>query len=349
MVGFDTILTGLKEITRQDHSSSSSQGHSSGYDSDSDTSAEAVRAAQTKAAKENVSKTVAGKKRKKSTDADTDSKQKASKKIKKQKQDAAVDKSKIVKKAAMSSSSESASESDGEAGTTAAAAGVGNVSRVRAATHLGRYQKREVAKTVRNYSASDLAAILGLPDAAPTAASAEGAAGWAALTGISNPAAAADSSSSSSDDDSSSSDSDDDQNSSEQRLRPGTPPGSDTPQGRVLHTEQQAGNTTPAAAVGEHEAADVDESGGSVWWRSVFVRGGRSGSSAGPSGKTKINISGFQEDDQANLYLQVSTASERSGIWDPFIEHHQCPDCCILCLIVVSSAAYVMYCCTDSK
>lgn len=59
---------------------------------------------------------------------------------------------------AHATTSSPSSSSDGGADAGAALAGA---RRVKLATHVGRYHKRERAKTVKNYSSQDLAAILG--------------------------------------------------------------------------------------------------------------------------------------------------------------------------------------------
>ncbi|WIA10963.1 hypothetical protein OEZ85_011126 [Tetradesmus obliquus] len=335
MVGYDAILTGLKEISRGgpsssiDEDDSSEQGHSSGYDSDSDTSggAPAKPAAAAAAAKQE------SKKKSKKAAAAAAEQEKQKKRGKKQQGKAAADAdsptAKRAKKSHGSSSSssesdsglDSDSDSDTNAQPAAAAAGVPKtVSRVKAASHLGRYQKREKAKTVRNYSANDLAAILGLPGSAPPVANGEGAAGWAAAAAVSNPAGAGAGGSSSSSDSGSSSDSDSEAG-GEQRLRPSTPPGSDSPPGR----SQQRGlgdGKAPNLVVDEElqpVSDDREEAAGQrVWWRSLFVRAGRTGG-AGPaaaaaaagSSKQRINISGFQEDDQTNLYMQAQEGATK--------------------------------------
>uniref|UniRef100_A0A383V8E5 G-patch domain-containing protein n=1 Tax=Tetradesmus obliquus TaxID=3088 RepID=A0A383V8E5_TETOB len=334
MVGYDAILTGLKEISRggpsssSDEDESSEQGHSSGYDSDSDTSGGAPAKPAAAAAAAAAAKQDSKKKSKKAAAEAAAAKQK--KRGKKQQGKAAADAdvpaAKRAKKSHSSSSSSSSSESDSGSdcdsdsdtdAQPAAAAGVPKtVSRVKAASHLGRYQKREKAKTVRNYSANDLAAILGLPGSAPPVANGEGAAGWAAAAAVSNPAGAGAGGSSSSSDSGSSSDSDSEAG-GEQRLRPSTPPGSDSPPGR----SQQRGlgdGKAPNLVVDEElqpVSDDPEEAAGQrVWWRSLFVRAGRTGgaapaaaaaAAAAGSGKQRINISGFQEDDQTNLYMQA--------------------------------------------
>jgi Pin2-interacting protein X1 len=368
MVGYDAILTGLKEITARGSSSSSSgdggsssssdddedssgQGGASGYDSDSDTSgaAPAKPAAAAAAAKQDSQKT----KSKKAAAAAAVDKQK--KRGKKQQgsaaaADAEAPAAKRAKKADSSSSSSSSdsgsgsdsessgSDSDSDAEPAAAGAAAASikvpakVSRVKAASHLGRYQKREKAKTVRNYSANDLAAILGLPGSAPPVANGEGAAGWAAAAAVSNPAGAGAGNSSSSGSDSSDSDSDSDseagaeRNSSDQRLRPSTPPGSDSPPSR----SQQRGvgdNGKTLNPVVDEELQPVSDDpeegvgGQKVWWRSLFVRAGRTGggapaaaAAAAGCGKQRINISGFQEEDQTNLYMQVRAWQKLGGL-----------------------------------
>jgi Pin2-interacting protein X1 len=355
MVGYDAILTGLKEITRggpsssndgssssSDEDDSSEQGRSSGYDSDSDTSGRAP--AKPAAAAAAAAKQESQKKSKKAAAAAA-AEEKPKKRGKKQQDSADAPAAKRAKKAARSNSSseESGSDSDSDAEPAAAAAAAAGgisvpttVSRVKAASHLGRYSKREKAKTVRNYSANDLAAILGLPGSAPPVANGEGAAGWAAAAAVSNPAGAGAGSSSSSSSDSgsgsSSSDSDSDseaggeRDSSDQRLRPSTPPGSDSPPAR---SQQRGlgGDGKNLNLVVDEELQPVsdepeDAAGQRVWWRSIFVRAGRTGggapaaaAAAGGNGKQRINISGFQEDDQTNLYMQVRQIRLLCIVW----------------------------------
>jgi Pin2-interacting protein X1 len=332
MVGYDTILSGLKEITRgsapPDSSSSDdsdSGGHSSGYDSDSDTSgdAAAARTAKQKAKKGKDSSN----KQEGSKAAAAEAKDSGSKKVKRKQDDAAATtaaKPQKRSKAADTNSADDSSsvrESDSDAAPAAAAAARAAarnaVPRVRA-THVGRYAKRERAKTVRNYSATDLAAILGLPSSAPAVEGGEGADAWAAAAAIGARHArqASGSSGSDSGDDSSSSggggsDSDDSSDSgskegSEQRLRPGTPEGSDTPPSRAEQGSEQGAKALGLAAQNPGEGAGQGADS-NVWWRSLFVKSGGTGSSINmkAAGKAGINAHGFLEDDQTNLYMQV--------------------------------------------
>jgi len=341
MVGYDAILSGLKEITRSaapssssdsgsdsGNTSSSSGGHSSGYDSDSDTSNDAAARAAARKAKKGGKKQPG--KAKGSTGGTNDSSKKKRKQI--QTKDAPAPAAKRQKRsskaaagadsdssASSGSESDSSSNSDGEPAAAAAPAALSGVSRVKAATHLGRYAKRERAKTVRNYSASDLAAILGLPSSAPVVEGGEGADAWAAAAAAAGAAAGGgnagrDGGGSSSEDTSSSSsssgsDSDSDsRGGSEQRLRPGTPPGSDSPATRVEQGSDDV-DAKPSGRpldAGRSTDASADAADAKAWWRSVFVKSGGSGSSLGmrPASKA-INAHGFLEDDQTNLYMQV--------------------------------------------
>jgi Pin2-interacting protein X1 len=357
MVGYDAILTGLREITARGSSSSSSssddedssgQGGPSGYDSDSDTSGAAPAKPAAAAARQDSQK-AKSKKAAAAAAAAADDEKKKKKRSKKQRGSAAAadtdaPAAKRAKKADSSSSESgsgsesesSGSDSDSDAEPAGAAAGgikvPAKVSRVKAASHLGRYQKREKAKTVRNYSANDLAAILGLPGSAPPVANGEGAAGWAAAVAVSNPAGAGAGSNSSSSSGSDSSDSESDseagaeRNSSDQRLRPSTPPGSDSPPSRSQ--QRGLGDTANALNPDADEelqpvSDDLEEgvAGQKVWWRSLFVRAGRTGGGAPAAaaataggGKQRINISGFQEEDQTNLYMQVCAWQKLGGL-----------------------------------
>lgn len=91
-----------------------------------------------------------------------------------------------------------------------------------------------------------------------------------------------------------------------------------------------AAASAPAAASGEGKKqrkakaeaaapppAEEWEPGKKPWWAGMFVRAGRMGSikqelKGGHSGKPKINVSGFREQDQENLYEQV----RRWCTWD---------------------------------
>ncbi len=201
---------------------------------------------------------------------------------------------------AAGTSSGSSSSSDDDEGKTN-----GSVKRVKLASHVGRYSKRERAKFVKNYSASDLDAILGGPakQAAAEEEAAEAADAGADPLGFMPALNLVEVRAAAREDDSSSSDEED---------------GGEGKPGAAA-----VAASAPAAAGGEGkkqrkakaaEAAPPPEEewepGKKPWWAGMFVRAGRMGSikqelKGGHSGKPKINVSGFKEQDQENLYEQV--------------------------------------------
>ncbi|KAK9812809.1 hypothetical protein WJX72_004183 [[Myrmecia] bisecta] len=156
--------------------------------------------------------------------------------------------------------------------------------RQRAARHVGRFTRREAGKKVKNYSSKDLAAILGGQDAAKNSSGGES-----------------------------------DDGSAE---RPATPP-----------MEQPEPLAPPHAATessGDDENGDVvathSEPQEGFWWSGYFTRAGRLGGMrtrkeppADPSTdpvKPQVNVHGFSEKDQENLYTltQGGASQGRQGL-----------------------------------
>ncbi|GLC53435.1 hypothetical protein PLESTB_000744800 [Pleodorina starrii] len=295
MVSFDRILNNLKEVTASRPAAAvESSDESSDEEPEDKTKAKKAKKADKKKAK--------GAKRKRASPSS-------------------------------SSSDASSSDSDGDAeegngkGKAAAAA---SAKRLKLASHVGRYSKRERAKFVKNYSASDLDAILGGVAGKDGAAGSEegddadggAAAGAVGAAGLLPDAMgfmpviaevravrAADGAASSSDD--------------EEAERKRTAIGAKEASGTAAASIQAAGKQRqrkerqPALPVQEEW-----EPGKKPWWAGMFVRAGRMGSirqelRAGSSqGKAKINVSGFKEQDQENLYEQAQhgAAHGRQGL-----------------------------------
>ncbi|KAJ9528752.1 hypothetical protein QJQ45_020648 [Haematococcus lacustris] len=179
-----------------------------------------------------------------------------------------------------------APKASGNLGVSAADAAV---ARSRLASHAGRYQKRERAKAVRGYSASDMAAILG---AAPAAAQAFPVAIVAA----------------------------------------GRAPSLDSSDASDGPDSDADATASPAPTVIAAQSSPAVAAGPPPWWSGIFVRGGLvgrssrkraaaagghskadrssggvgAGSSSAEAGtKEKIQIHGFREQDQENLYTQA--------------------------------------------
>eukprot|EP00877_Chromochloris_zofingiensis_P012765 jgi/Chrzof1/7742/Cz02g35040.t1 len=322
MVSYDFILSGLKEVSRApqesaDNSSSStssdSDGRSSGYASESDTSASSK---QTNARRQSKGKdtpkqtTNGGKQLKCKLQVDKATPALDSKPLKankKRKQADAVDEAPPTKsgkkqRKQVSSEVQQTSATDQPATVEPVSAGV---ARVKLASHVGRYRKREAAKMVSNYSASDLAAILGAGSVAgfpetdqavakPVSMSQRKVTNAVAHTTRNSTSSRSTSESGSSSSDSSSSDGSDADNddSSEQRIRPSTP----SPLEESRHAD---------VAVDDAELS-------TAWWCSTFIKAGRVGSKADAgqqSSRGKIQITGFSEQDQTDLYNQTHGAA----------------------------------------
>lgn len=188
-----------------------------------------------------------------------------------------------------SSSSESDDNSDDSSSSGASSSGSESADSVpeasrrkKFATHVGRYQKREHAKMVNNYSSSDLAAILGATaaPAAPPAAVASP----AAVTGQ-PPAAAADA------------------------AAKGSKSGGEKPKLKVILVP----DLMPLrAAEGAPDDSQADVDAPKRWWFNYFVRSGRNGAANRElkaltldARTNKINAHGFSENDQETLYHQT--------------------------------------------
>ncbi|EFJ47248.1 hypothetical protein VOLCADRAFT_105212 [Volvox carteri f. nagariensis] len=333
MVSFDRILSNLKEVTARrptNHDKSSSSGSSD------DEPAEKPKAEQGRATDKKKAKGAKRKRASSSSDSDAGS-------------------------SSSSESDTSADEGDAKTkGGKAAAASIGAtaaasaaaVKRLKLASHVGRYSKRERAKFVKNYSASDLDAILG-GAAAKAAAQGNGDGeqengagqhGGAVGVALADPSmlgfmpvmaevravrGAQDTSSS-----------DDEEENAKARTacagqRRVVVEGNSTRQVCVRHvgvsapgvaageTVQGSSRQRRAKAAAVQQAEEQWEPGKKPWWAGMFVRAGRMGSikqelRAGrdANGKARINITGFKEQDQENLYEQAQhgAAHGRQGL-----------------------------------
>lgn len=313
---YDKVLSGLKEVSakpspapEEDSSSSDdSSSESSSSESEDDkkqakgkkcTAAKAAGGAKAKAAAQGGKKAKAAASSSSSSSSESDSSSSES------------------DSEASSSGNESDSDSDpAPQGTpTPSAAAM----RARGATHVGRYQKRERAKMVRGYSASDLAAILG---AAPAAAAGvesrkEIAAGKAPTPSPSPSASPASSEapSSSSSESGSESSSDTEEGAAAQKSKGGKEVSAKSrlkKAARVVAEEYEV--------VRDDEPGEGQAAGEKPWWVGLFIRAGRMGSikselkskktskeahGKGEEDDKKIRISGFREQDQEQLYEQV--------------------------------------------
>lgn len=292
------VLSNLKEVTAAD----SKQEESSDDDSDSEDEKEGA----------------AAKGRKESPKA---SKGKANKPTQSKSEGKAGGKKKQASKGSKGSSSSSSEDSSSSEGSDSGAESDSDSDsppapqRVRMATHVGRYHKRERAKMATSYSANDLAAILGAAPA-PEAAPGEGAGPWSGLKAVGAGRAPTPTPSGSEAEDSSS---DESESESESESRP------------VLSGGKAGSADAPKAA--KKAARDVKITKVQVileppppgaWWAGMFVRAGRMGSikselkskkaqvegagkegEVGANGKKKILVTGFREEDQEELYEQV--------------------------------------------
>eukprot|EP00198_Chlamydomonas_reinhardtii_P003111 XP_001692447.1 predicted protein [Chlamydomonas reinhardtii] len=176
-------------------------------------------------------------------------------------------KDKRKRSASPSSSGSSSSGSDSEDEAARA-------KRIKLASHVGRYHKRERAKLVKNYSAGDLDAILGGMKAAKEEVAAEEAADAEGLD----------------------------------------PTGAGA-MGFIMPVIAE-----PKAP--EPQPEEQWEPGKKPWWAGMFVRAGRMGSirqelkGKVEGGRAKIQITGFREQDQENLYEQAQhgAAHGRQGL-----------------------------------
>ncbi len=167
--------------------------------------------------------------------------------------------------------------------------------RVRAATHTGRYKKREAAKMVKGYSEHDLAAILG---GDPFAAAA------AAVPEVRAQQRGASSSGYDSDTEPSASDEEDDSGKAAAGKVPGKP---GTTQMFVLRRPMPAACRPPLPAAPQ-------ESRKPGWWQVCFhaAAGPASVGAAAAGDGANITIHGFSEQDQTNLY-NLAHVSSRLG------------------------------------
>ena len=194
------------------------------------------------------------------------------------------------RKAAAAKPSSSSSSDDSSSEEEAAAP-----RRVRAATHLGRFKKREQAKMVKGYSEHDLAAILGGSDPFAAAAAAVGEV-------RAQPGGRA---ASSSGYDSGSEPSGDEQQQQQRRGKAkaggggAEPPAGAAQQPMIVVRRPMPASARPPAPPTPQESRQPG------WWQVCFHRAaGPGGVGAGPPGQAPaaITIHGFSEQDQTNLY-----------------------------------------------
>ncbi|GIL53485.1 hypothetical protein Vafri_9078 [Volvox africanus] len=307
MVSFDRILSNLKEVTanRRADNCDDSNGSSSSDE-------ERVQK-QAKMTNQNKAKGAKRKRASPSSDSKTTS-------------------------SSSSSGAESDDGDDGKAGKAAPATAVAvtaaghGAKRLKLASHVGRYSKRERAKFVKAYSASDLDAILGGVAGKDGAAAAQsdddvdtggvGAAASAlvpdAMMGFMPVIAeirAVQRSQGGACSSSNSSDAEADAGGSAQRRRAASV-------SQVGITSVAVGKSRPRQEKEQLQQQEY-EHGIKPWWASMFVQAGRMGTirqelRAGKEhhGKAKINVTGFQEQDQENLYEQAQhgAAHGRQGL-----------------------------------
>jgi Pin2-interacting protein X1 len=284
MLEFHRVLSTLSEVTSQ-HANKRTDGSSS---EDSDASDGEGAAARRKAGK--------GAKRKKGADggepagnakraskgkgaADADADAAAAAKAAK----AAKKKAKRAKKGGKAAAAPPAEPSSSSDGGAAAAPPPAQRAR-KAATHLGRFKKRENAKSVRNYSTTDLAAILGGDPFAEMAA---------ALGEVRSEAAAGGASSSGSDGEGGGG------------AAAARPP---APAPRSL--QQQAERRAAEAAAEAARRAEEDAAG--LWWSGYFTRSGRMGAlKRAPVDKAPR---GFSEQDQTDLYTRAHDKATKGRV-----------------------------------
>jgi len=205
------------------------------------------------------------------SDGDLETKQNADSVATKRKNDRASVDEKKRKRKSKSSECKSTRGEDSSEGIIPAAT---PVKRVKLATHLGRFKKRESAKMVQNYSEHDLAAILG---GDPFAAAA------AAVGEVHTARDVVD------EDVSSDIDSGDDRSD-----QGGAEPIVTLRQSNKFDEEKQA-----CIDAGEQ---DEDARDDGYWWSSYFVKGGRMGSLRRAN---RSKARGFSEQDQTDLYTRV--------------------------------------------
>lgn len=158
------------------------------------------------------------------------------------------------------------------------------VKKVKLATHIGRFKKRESAKMVKNYSEHDLAAILGGdPFAAVSAAACPLEAGPQPPDSDSEEAAVA------------------------------VAPQKDTNGKKVRFEAEEQAVDTPAITSNAVKAdSSLNNGVNGSWWLDYFVRAGRMGSLR-PSLAVK-GTAGFSEADQTNLYNSVHDGAAQGRV-----------------------------------
>ena len=262
MMDFHRVLSNLSEITSQ-HATIGDQGDS---DEESDASDAEAKHGSNKRTALKISKK-------------KDRKEKKKKKKKKGGE-------KTNKRKRSSQSSDRESDTDDGSETKLERSNSESVKRVKFATHVGRFKKRENAKMVKNYSHNDLAAILGCGnDAFPSFPDALG------------PTAPPSTESSADEAVQSQNDSDDQRQIQDKVLVGVTNQNTDQFNSQSSDKELQ---------IGVEEPANVDTSSSlqaDLWWSSYFCRSGRIGSSS--NNTTVSRPRGFSENDQTSLYAAV--------------------------------------------
>lgn len=160
--------------------------------------------------------------------------------------------------------------------------------RVRQATHLGRFKKRESAKMVKHYSSQDLAAILGGDPFAQ-----------AAVAAVENTVRQNDSN------DGSENDKKKDKRKKDEKSKKESQDNKENPtkkkvsiqEKNPLQEERQEGRKEEDR---QHDKNVEEASASSLWWSGYFIKAGRMGSLKKNAADKKCV--GFSEQDQTNLY-----------------------------------------------
>ena len=275
MAEFHRVLSTLSEVTSQ-HAGKKGNDDEESSDDDDDEDSDASDG-DLKKKKDTP--------RKKQKKVKEDKKKTSEKKRKKKMEKEKKAKKKSAKRNVSSSSSSSSSDDDEEEEEEEDAVAEPVHKRVKLATHLGRFKKRESAKMVQNYSAHDLAAILGED---PFAA--------AALAYQSTTTAVYQS-------DESSDESEDDEEMNLTKKNGGS---------------EKKKKKINKSAVAAHADDDEDDADAMVdttecWWSNYFVRRGRMGSLRR---KLPDRARGFSEKDQTDVYTaaQENATQGRIGL-----------------------------------
>jgi Pin2-interacting protein X1 len=273
MADFHRVLSTLSEITSQ---------HAGKKPEEEDSEDEA--AATTTDEESDASDGELKKKKKK----DNSSKNKILSKTEKKKRKKEEKKALKQKKNKKSTSTSSSSSGDDEKEDAAPA------KRVKLATHLGRFKKRESAKMVANYSSHDLAAILGEDPFAAAAAAVTAAAGQQSSGGYE-----------------SDSESDSEANEDGDKITKRQKKSATKTTKVITIQEHQEAQEAAADKNAKQEESEKDEDLSEYWWSSYFVRRGKMGSLR----RTAPNRArGFSEQDQTDLYTKAQDGATQGRV-----------------------------------